>query len=96
MYTPRRPGYLGHQTLIRLRQQACEQRDPRTLALVVSDQVLADLDRNVMQAASLTMHLDCVIRCISHAARRVVADNKPLFAVQQCHDQKRKTRIAIV
>jgi hypothetical protein len=54
-----RPECLGcHQFPIRLRKQACEQRAPCTLALVVGDKVLADFNRNVMQAASLTVHRD--------------------------------------
>jgi hypothetical protein len=48
-----------------------------TLASFVRDKVLADFNRNLMQAASLTVHRDRVIRRIGHTAGRVVADNKP-------------------
>jgi hypothetical protein len=44
----------------------------------------------------LSMHRDRVIRRIGHAVRRVVADNKPIFAFQQRHEEMRETRIAIV
>ena len=64
-----RPECLGfHQFPIRLRKQACEQRAPRTLAVVVGDKVPADFNSNVMQAASLTVHRDRVIRRIGHTA----------------------------
>src|SRR6516225_5366850 len=67
-WTSRRPECFGcHELLIRLCQQACEQPAPCTLALVVGNQVLADFDCNVMQAASLTMPRDRVIRRIGHA-----------------------------
>src|SRR5260370_13888017 len=81
-----------HQFPIRLCKQACEQRAPRTLAIVVGDKVLADFNCNVMQAASLTVHRDRVIRRIGHAVRRVVAANKPVLAFQQRHEQTRETR----
>src|SRR5258708_11004023 len=92
-----RPECLGcYQSPIRLRKQACEQRAPCTLALVVGDKVLADFNRNVMQAASLTVHRDRVIRRIGHAVRRFVAHNKPLFAFQQRYEEMGEPRIAIV
>ena len=53
-----------HQLLIRLRQQAREQRSPGALPLVTNDQVLADLNRHMMQATPFAMHRNGVIRRI--------------------------------
>src|ERR1700674_4492744 len=93
----RGPERLGrYQLLIRLRQQAREQRTPYSLPLRIGDQVLADFDRNVMQAASLSVHRDRVIRRIGHAVGLVVANGKPSFASQQRHEEAGETRIAIV
>src|SRR5258708_35183693 len=92
-----RPECLGcYQFPIRLRKQACEQRAPCTLALVVGDKVLADFNRNVMQAAALTVHRDRVIRRIGHAVSRVVAHNKPLFAFHQRYEEMGETLVVIV
>ena len=85
----------GDESLICLREQSREQVRPLALTSFVRDKVLADFNRNVMQAASLTMHRNRVIRRIGHAVRRVVADDKPLLAFQQRHEEMRETRIAI-
>jgi hypothetical protein len=66
------------------------------LTLVVRDQVLANLDRNMMQATSLAVHRNGVIRCVGHAVRLVVTDHEPVFAFQQIQEQMGKAAIAIV
>src|SRR5712664_4990771 len=82
--------WAGDESLICLRQQSREQVRPLALTSFVRDKVLADFNRNVMQAASLTMHRNRVIRRIGHAVRRVVADDKPLLAFQQRHEEMRE------
>src|ERR1700730_5052453 len=57
---------------------------------------MANFDRNVMQAASLTVYRDGVIQRIGHAVGLVVADDELLFAFQQRHEEMGETRIAIV
>src|SRR5208283_988872 len=63
-----------YKLLIRPQWQPREERAPRLLPAVVSDQVLADLDLNVKHAASLAMHWNGVVRRIAHAIGLVVAD----------------------
>ena len=50
----------------------------------------------MMQAASLPVHRDGVVRCIGHAVGLVVADDEPVFASQQRHEKVGEARIAIV
>ena len=93
----RRPERFGcHQLLIRLRQQAREQRSPGALPLVASDQVLADLDRHMMQAAPFAMHRDGVIRRIVDVVGFVVADDEVALLVSAAPEEMGETRIAIV
>src|SRR5271165_3153346 len=49
-----------------------------------------------MQAALLAVYRDGVIRRIGHAIGLVVADDEPLLAFQQRHEEMGETRIAIV
>ena len=48
------------------------------------------------QPASLPVYWDGVIRRIAHAVGLVVADDEPLFAFQQRHEEMGEARIAIV
>ena len=79
-----------------LRQQARETGRPISLSVRTGDQILTDLDQHVMQAAALGMYRDGVVRHVAHDIRRVGADEKTLFRIEERHEVMGETRIAIV
>src|SRR5580704_17404204 len=93
----RGPEGLGrHQVPVALRQQMPEPRTPRPLSSVVGDQVLANFNGGVRQAALLAVYRDSVIGCVGDAVGLIVADHELRLAFQQRHDEMGKARVAIV
>src|SRR5215831_1082356 len=71
----------------RIRQRRREERRQALLPLLVVDEVLADLDAGVRNAATLAVHRNAIVALIAGRVRLIVADDEPGLAAQAVAQQ---------
>lgn len=92
-----RPGRIARsQICISLRQQPRENAGPFSLPAVVGDEVLADFDQRVRQAAALAVHRDGVVGRVADEIWLVIADDEIGHLAQEREQAMGQAHIAIV
>src|SRR6516164_8889175 len=84
------------QTFICFRQQVSKAQCPFMMSDLIVDEIVADLNQGVIQAASFSMHRNSVIGGVIHDVGRVIADEKLVIRAKQHQQLTRQASIAIV
>ncbi|KAG1437311.1 hypothetical protein G6F57_020302 [Rhizopus arrhizus] len=80
-------------------QRAEDPRQPLRPCLLsggIGNQVLADFQLHVHQAAAFAMHRHCVVAGAAHRVRLVVAHHQVAFVAQRLQQCMRKSRVLVV
>src|SRR6516165_3514654 len=84
------------QTFVCFWQQTCQPHCPFALAALILDEILADLDQRMRQAAPFAMYRNSVIRGVADDVWRVITDEKIVIGIKQRQQRTCETRIAVV